>query len=290
MKRIFTLLCILSLFAYSCSQDEQQTDEKEISKNQVITDNKEIISTDKAEENVEKEVEEVISSPSVSPKTEKTTKAKVAPSIQPTKKAIQKSQKSSNIISTKTYSGSTVEISLPIDLDKLSRILRDKSKNIVISSSIVKSKIATSDDDDDDGIIGFADNNPIDTSAENARIKTGAFDEMIGESRSGESVGIERGEDVPDYIRKPKPFVSDFTGYRIEIKTVYNKALSLNDDLFKLFGGVTYLNKTENSTTYYIGNFRNKIAVEDYMEKVLKNRYPDAKGVRFKNGEEVKYK
>jgi hypothetical protein len=185
----------------------------------------------------------------------------------------------------------TIEIQLPIDLDELSVMLKGKGRNIVLFSKLTNSNLTQSEEDDDDGILGFVDNDPVDTSAGEAKsVRIGAFDEVIGESRSGELMGIAKGEAVPEYIRKPKPFIDNYSGYRIEIMTVYNKPLSLNDNLFKAFGGVTYRKKTENSTTYYIGDFKDKIAVEDYLSKVLKDRYPGAKGVRFKNGEEVKYK
>ncbi len=106
---------------------------------------------------------------------------------------------------------------------------------------------------------------------------------MVGGETKGE-------ESAPDYIRKPKALPKGFTGYKIELFTVYNEELSLNDELFKTFGGIMIERRTEGSFTYLIGEFADKEAVNDYLNKVIKSRYADAKGVKYENGEVVKFK
>ena len=124
-------------------------------------------------------------------------------------------------------------------------------------------------------------NSTIDTSKLD-RIGTGAFGEILGETKGGEN--------APDYIRKPKALPQGFTGYKVELFTVFNKELALTDDLFKTFGGITIERRTDNSYTYLVGNFEDKEAVEDYLTKVIQSRYPDATGVKYQNGEVVKFK
>lgn len=119
--------------------------------------------------------------------------------------------------------------------------------------------------------------------SETGKIGIGAFGEIMAETK-----GV--GEDVPDYIRRPKAFPKGFTGYKVEIKTVYNQPLSLNNDLFKEFGGMMIERRTENSYTYLLGEFEDKDAVETYLKKVILSRYPDAKGVKYKNGTIIDYK
>jgi len=121
------------------------------------------------------------------------------------------------------------------------------------------------------------------TSSRVAKMQTGAFGEMVG----GTAKGV---EEVPAYIRKPKSLATDFTGYKVELMTVYNKELSLNDELFKTFGGIKIEQRTANSYTYLVGNFEDKAACDDYIAKVIQSRYPDAKGVKYSKGVVVDYK
>jgi len=111
----------------------------------------------------------------------------------------------------------------------------------------------------------------------------GAFGEIVGQARGGE-------DNAPDYIRRPKAFPKDFTGYKIELFTVFNKELSLNDELFKKFGGILIEKRTDNSYTYLLGEYKDKAAVEKFLEQVILPKYATAKGVKYKNGEVVKYK
>jgi hypothetical protein len=114
------------------------------------------------------------------------------------------------------------------------------------------------------------------------KMKIGAFGEIGGQARGAES--------APDYIRRPQAFPKGFSGYKIELFTVYNNELSLNDELFKTFGGIMIERRSDNSFTYLLGEFADKDAVQDYLNKVIKSRYADAKAVKYKNGEVVKFK
>jgi len=113
--------------------------------------------------------------------------------------------------------------------------------------------------------------------------KTGAFGEFVNQSSKGVEV-------VPNYIRKPKNLDKDFSGYKIELMTVYNNKLSLNDELYTKFGGIKIEQRTANSYTYLIGDFKDKEACEDYYTKVIQSQYNKAKCVKYKEGIIVKFK
>ena len=150
-------------------------------------------------------------------------------------------------------------------------------------------------DDLVDDVQGFA-STEEDTTSE-TRVRTGAFDEVISITKSGEDVTDEVifkdansvNKKSLEYIRRPKPLV-EYSGYKIELMTVFNQSLDLNDPLFKTFGGLMFKNNTLSSTTYYLGDFNDIKSLDDYLQKVVKTRFPKAKGVKFENGIEVKYK
>jgi predicted RecB family nuclease len=129
-------------------------------------------------------------------------------------------------------------------------------------------------------------NNPVDstllfTASKNAIATTGAFGEVVGAAKS----------DAPEYIRGAKALTEDFTGYKIELVTVFNAPLSLNDELFKTFGGISVEKRTDNSYTYLLGgNFDDKKAIEAFLNDVVKAKYPNAKGVKYNKGNVVKFK
>ena len=125
------------------------------------------------------------------------------------------------------------------------------------------------------------------------KVTTGAFGEMVATSKSTGAffdLADKVDEDTPEFVRQAKLQTADFTGYTIELMTVYNKALSLDDALFQNFGGITYNRKTANSYTYYLGNFQSKKALEEYLNNIVKPRYANATAVKFKKGQEVKMK
>ena len=64
----------------------------------------------------------------------------------------------------------------------------------------------------------------------------------------------------------------------------------MNDELYTTFGGIKIERRTDNSFTYLMGEFRDKAATEKFLEQVVQSRYPDAKGVKYENGEIVKFK
>lgn len=125
------------------------------------------------------------------------------------------------------------------------------------------------------------------------KVAKGAFGEMVGNSKSTGAffdLADKVDEDTPEFVRQAKLQAVDFSGYTIELMTVYNKPLSIDDALFQNFGGITYAQKTANSYTYYLGNFQDKQALEEYLNNIVKPRYSNATAVKFKKGQEVKLK
>jgi hypothetical protein len=120
---------------------------------------------------------------------------------------------------------------------------------------------------------------------------TGAFGEMVATSKSADAffdLADKKSEETPEFVRQAKLQNADYTGYTIELMTVYNKPLSISDELFQNFGGIRYVQKTANSYTYYLGDFQDKDAMTKYLEQIVKPRYTNATAVKFKNGEEIK--
>jgi len=112
-------------------------------------------------------------------------------------------------------------------------------------------------------------------------VMSGAFGEVVGTAKN----------DAPEYVRGAKTLAEDFTGYKIELMTVFNAPLSLNDELFKTFGGVSVQKRSDNSFTYLLdGNFDDKKAVEAFLNNIVKAKYPTAKGVKYNKGNVVKFK
>ena len=168
-----------------------------------------------------------------------------------------------------------------------------KDKNRLLSAAELEALKNMFDFNNGEEIEGFASD---DEDTTKVIIKYGAFDEMISATKSGtdmtDEMHFNSANDIDkssiEYIRRPKPIV-DYTGYKVELITVYNKSLELDDQLFKAFGHLMFKHNTTNSTTYYLGEFQDKDELEDYLKKVVKSRFPKAKGVKFKNGLQVKY-
>ena len=158
---------------------------------------------------------------------------------------------------------------------------------IFISQSVdAKTTTYTQQDTSDAELIMFG-------SSQAKKVATGAFGETVATSKSTGAffdLADKVEQDTPEYVRQAKLQTADFDGYTIELMTVYNKALSIDDALFQKFGGITYTQKTANSYTYYLGNFQDKKALVEYMNNIVKPRYSNATAVKFKKGQEVKLK
>ncbi len=118
---------------------------------------------------------------------------------------------------------------------------------------------------------------------------TGAFGEVVGTAKSAFADEAEMANS-PEFVRKPKMMTDNYSGYRIELVTVFNRPLELTDKLFQQFGGIVIERRTHNSYTYLLGDFKTKEALEKYMNKIVKPRFTEAKGAKYKKGEQVKFK
>ena len=118
---------------------------------------------------------------------------------------------------------------------------------------------------------------------------TGAFGEVVGAAKSDMFMDVANANS-PEFVRKPKMMTTEFTGYAIELTTVFHKPLALTDKLFQQYGGIMIVRKTATSYTYVLTNFTDKKAVEEYLTKMVAPKYSNATAVKYKNGEEVKFK
>ena len=157
---------------------------------------------------------------------------------------------------------------------------------IFISQSVDAKSTYTQQDTSDAEVMMFG-------AAKAKKVATGAFGEMVANSKSTGAffdLADKVDADTPEFVRQAKPLAVDYNGYTIELMTVYNKALSVDDALFQNFGGITYTQKTANSYTYYLGSFQTKKALVEYMNNIVKPRYANATAVKFKKGQEVRIK
>ena len=74
----------------------------------------------------------------------------------------------------------------------------------------------------------------------------------------------------------------DYTGYMVEILT-NPKALGGSNEVFTRFDNLT-LETTKKGITYYAGSFAKLLEVENFYINEVKERYPNARIVRFANG------
>ena len=293
--RLLSVLLLMTLLINACTKIEKEE------KTQTITENQaEVVHSmpDEAEE----KMEEVAVDENKNEEKRVNEEVKEIAEIKP--EAIQKedivatkkASLSSGIIAVGFVKLNTMLISQS-EMDALEEEKRLEEERMGGMLTLLAARLAELEEED--GIQGFVDANPtspIDTASSNKQVKVGAFNEVIAENRSIDVdemvMATSNGESSYtqlEYMRRPKR-LKDYTGYKIELVTVYNKSLPLTDDLFKVFGGLSFKEKSENSTTYYLGEFRNKRELEDYLAKVVAPRFAKAKGVKFEQGKEIAYK
>jgi hypothetical protein len=308
--RLLSVLLLMALLINACTNSEKEEEQPLITDNQTETVRS---MPDEAEEEVI-ESEEII---------EEKVEIKETVKVETQSKVIERNEEvmaSKAIVSGNIIAVGTVKLNTMLISEAEMTALTEKQEQEDISIGRMLGLLAErleNLEEDDDGIQGFVDAstaNTIDTmeaasfedslalgtgrmaqTTSGKQVKVGAFNEVIAESRS-----IDIDEQVMatgngaasytqlEYMRRPK-LLKDFTGYKIELITVYNKSLPLTDDLFKVFGGLSFKEKSENSTTYYLGKFPTKKALEDYLAKVVQPRFPKAKGVKLEKGVEVDY-
>ena len=309
--RIFTFLIICTLI-FSCTNTETDAE----TTTQVVADQSETSTVVEAPAEPQVEVipaETIPKEATIPTPVQKQKQVQEQPvsksQVTETKKTITKSATtySSGIVAIGTVELNTVfmtdeEVAQFNREESVSDLASIKSETTVADVASINNELLSIDeiaalrqmfDDFVDEVEGFA--SEEDTTSE-TKIKVGAFDEVITITKSGKDVTDEEifnaenkiNKKSLEYIRRPKPLV-DYSGYKVELMTVYNKSLDLQDQLFKTFGGLTFKNNTLTSTTYYLGDFRDAKALEDYLQKVVKTRFPKARGVKFENGLEVKY-
>lgn len=122
-------------------------------------------------------------------------------------------------------------------------------------------------------------NNPNFTT-KGAATKAGAFGEVIQIQTTQKSTN---NEIIKGFYRKAKPITSSLTGYMIQIKTSM-ECLDKNDPIFAEFGNIMVEKTLNPNYAYLIGTFKTKEGVQQHLDTVINNRYPDAKIVEYKKG------
>lgn len=125
---------------------------------------------------------------------------------------------------------------------------------------------------------------PLDTIKEIKSV-VGAFETDFELSEFG---AMEAKDANAVFVRQPKKLPTDFTGFKIEVVRVYNQPLGADDEFLQVTGGVSIEKIGENTYAYLIGNFNTKQGMLDFLNKVIKPEYRNAKAVVYKKGLRVK--
>lgn len=104
----------------------------------------------------------------------------------------------------------------------------------------------------------------------------------------GQAITQQKSEEKPMWIRKAKSFDADFTGYSIELVTVYNEPLDYSATIYQKFGGIIMDQRSEGEYVYLLGTFEKATQADDYLEKVIKPQFPNAQIVKYASGKVAK--
>lgn len=93
--------------------------------------------------------------------------------------------------------------------------------------------------------------------------------------------------DIGPFQRKLKKLNPDYTGYKVEVE--WSRALLAPEDkLFQQFGNVSiepiYKNNEHVAFAYTIGDFPKESSAMQFMQNIVKGRYPNAKIVYYEEG------
>ena len=80
----------------------------------------------------------------------------------------------------------------------------------------------------------------------------------------------------------PKPIAYNFTGYCVQVLEV-DKELTTEHTIFESFGDVK-IEREVNAVYYLVGEFKTEKAANEYMNKVITSRYPNAIIARYRDG------
>lgn len=129
-----------------------------------------------------------------------------------------------------------------------------------------------------------------DTSKYNAAIQDGvtAKGASVQTDVFGQVIAVEEKADKPMWIREAKAIADEFSGYSIEIITVYNEPLAHSADLFQKFGGIMLDQRSADEFAYLIGQFEKATQADDYLAKVIKPQFPNAQIIKYESGQVVR--
>lgn len=114
--------------------------------------------------------------------------------------------------------------------------------------------------------------------AKGATVQTDVFGQAITQTAA----------EKPAWVRTVKEIPAAFDGYSIELITVYNEPLGYDEALFQKFGGIMLDKRSSDEFVYLLGQFEKATQADDYLEKVIKPQFPNAKIVAYKAGHPAK--
>ncbi|MFK8104591.1 MAG: OmpA family protein [Saprospiraceae bacterium] len=87
-------------------------------------------------------------------------------------------------------------------------------------------------------------------------------------------------------FRAPKSLPVNYQGYRIEFYNT-NAELPLSHVIFTRHGDITLEQKKNGTYAYLIGDFKSEAQASEFLKAILKDRYPNAKVIKYKKGYRV---
>lgn len=111
----------------------------------------------------------------------------------------------------------------------------------------------------------------------------GAFGEIVQINTKPETAISKNIYSKPSYLEE------EFTGYSIQLTTSMER-LANDNPLFAEFGNLMIEEATNPKYCYMLGEFETKEGAEKFLKFVLSERYPEAKVIRYKEGNRKRLK
>lgn len=115
-----------------------------------------------------------------------------------------------------------------------------------------------------------------------------SFDSALVENEVNNNVGmaIEREVETNSYVKAPKKLSRDFTGFKVQI-VISTYELPLSHEIFSRHGNIVLEETNKGTYAYLLASFKNKEEATEFMNRILSERYTNARVVEYVNGRRV---
>jgi len=88
------------------------------------------------------------------------------------------------------------------------------------------------------------------------------------------------------FVKAPKKLNKDFTGFKVQI-VISTYELPLSHEIFSRHGNIMLEETNKGTYAYLLGKFNNKSDASDFMNRVLSERYANARVVEYLEGRRI---